>query len=358
MDYSNVKNEVFTMTLEDLKELSPVELEFISSYIYQLIKNRIDEDTKNDENYNEPCECPHCKSKSFIKYGFNNGKQKYYCKNCSKYFVKTSNKFFEHSKTGYKSWKSFIAGEIMGLTLREQAPIIERSVSTCFYMRHKLYKAIEKINIEPKLKGLIEIDSQYININLKGTKPKNMPRNSKKRGRSHEMSGISHQKVCLVTAIDEHDNMLFKVSGLGPETFDKYYKYRNRFESGSTLVSDSNSSIANFAKSINCKHDIIRTSPIKKRYMSDNSNCLSQVNQLHKQLSDLLVKKNGISIRHLQNYLDWLLFVKKIKYTVRDKAYGSEAYMQCMNNTGYVKREVCKKPLPIDLREAYNSIKS
>ena len=48
-------------------------------------------------------------------------------------------------------------------------------------MRHKLYKASLQIIQEQKLSDEIEIDSQYLSIRLKGTKPENMPRHSKKR---------------------------------------------------------------------------------------------------------------------------------------------------------------------------------
>lgn len=50
-----------------------------------------------------------------------------------------------------------------------------------FYMRHKLYKTASQIIQEQKLSDEIEIDSQYLSINLKGTKLENMPRYSKKK---------------------------------------------------------------------------------------------------------------------------------------------------------------------------------
>ena len=40
-------------------------------------------------------------------------------------------------------------------------------------MRHKLYKVASQIIQEQKLSDEIEIDSQYLSINLKGTKLEN-----------------------------------------------------------------------------------------------------------------------------------------------------------------------------------------
>ena len=62
--------------------------------------------------------------------------------------------------------------------------------------------------------GLIELDSVYTKINLKGTRPQNMPRSSKHRGRkkasiySHRLRGLSNHKVCLATATDKNYNIL------------------------------------------------------------------------------------------------------------------------------------------------------
>lgn len=70
--------------------------------------------------------------------------------------------------------------ELNGLTLEEECVQISRSVTTCFHMRHKLYGAIKEIT-DRKLSGLIELDPTYEPINLKGTRPEDMPRYSKKK---------------------------------------------------------------------------------------------------------------------------------------------------------------------------------
>ena len=44
-----------------------------------------------------------------------------------------------------------------------------------------------------------------------------MPRYSKQRGKQSAYRGISHYKVCVISAVDENDQMLFQVTGLGVE---------------------------------------------------------------------------------------------------------------------------------------------
>jgi hypothetical protein len=48
----------------------------------------------------------------------------------------------------------------------------------------KLYEAIAEIKKSTILTNIIQIDGTFLPINLKGTKPKNMPRISKKRSSS------------------------------------------------------------------------------------------------------------------------------------------------------------------------------
>ncbi len=73
----------------------------------------------------------------------------------------------------------FFACELNGLSLEQDSVATGFPMTTCSYMRHKLFKAISKVNDNVILHGLIELDSVYTKINLKGTRPQNMHRSSK-----------------------------------------------------------------------------------------------------------------------------------------------------------------------------------
>ena len=69
--------------------------------------------------------------------------------------------------------------------------------------------ALKKYVKRIRLQGKTQSDEKYFGINLKGTKPQNMPRLSKKRTSIHSpYRGISHHKVCVVSSIDESDNLI------------------------------------------------------------------------------------------------------------------------------------------------------
>ena len=86
----------------------------------------------------------------------------------------TTETMFTHSRTSFNIWSTFIAGELNELILEQQTVASELSIVTCFNMRHKLYKAISKVQENVVLGDDVELDSSYMSINLKFTKPENL----------------------------------------------------------------------------------------------------------------------------------------------------------------------------------------
>lgn len=187
-----------------------------------------------------------------------------------------------------------------------------------------------------------------------------MPRFSKHRGKGRyknpafpgsTLSGISHHKVCIVAAIDEHDNMLFKIGGLGRESFDILNQFRNHFSSDDLIISDDSHSIQTFVSENRFRSDIIpsnaQTTPCGRSVAS--------VNEMHSELKNLIRRKHGISTRHLQGYLDWLVFLKHLRYTLEMRKWKPEAYMMTMKELiPFRCCDIPRQPMPINLYSAYS----
>lgn len=346
-----------------LNHLKPVELEFIQAFISKLTHDRVTLDTSNAENmeYTVSC-CPHCGSFHFVKNGFNKKhRQKYLCRDCGKIFSDTTNSIFSHTRSDYHTWSTFIACELNQMTLEQEVVAIGKSKTTCFHMRHKLYASIGESIRSTRLKGTVKIDSTFTGINLKGTRAGNMPRIRKVRGKSKtdtnhkHKRGINRHKVCIVAAIDEWDTVLFEIAGNGAESTEKYQKYAKRFDEGCTIVSDGKQAILEFASNNHFHKDTIRPRPHQKNYSSRNGNHLGEVNQLHQELKQMIRHYHGVSIRHLQHYLDWLVFCKQLKYRIRAEARKTKAYMLAMKGTvAFVTKDICSFDLPTDVFALYS----
>lgn len=344
-----------------INRLTPVEVSFLRIGIDKLYKEKVTPDTTNYENVSSHVTCcPHCGSVHFVKNGFNpHHKQKYRCKDCRSVFMATTGTMFTHSKTNFDTWSNFIAGELNSLTLEQQSVTTGLSMTTCFNMRHKLHQAASRIQNETVLSGEVELDPTYTSINLKGTKPKNMPRLSKRRGKGryrqssfhgNALPGTSHHKVCIVAAIDEHDNMLFKVGGLGRESFSILNQFRNHFSAVDLIISDDSHSIQTFVSENKFHSDIIPSNAIT----TPCGRSVASVNEMHTELKNLIRQKHGISTRHLQGYLDWLVFVKHLRYTLEMRKWKPEAYMTTMmEQIPFRCCDIPKLPMPIDLYDAY-----
>ena len=319
------------ITQDFLNHLSPVELSFIRTGIDKLYKEKVTPDTTNYENIESHVQrCPHCGSVHFVKNGFNpKHRQKFRCKDCRAVFMATTGTMFTHSRTSFNTWSTFIPCELNGLTLEQQTVATELSIVTCFNMRHKLYKAISKVQENAVLSGDAELDPSYTSINLEGT---------------------SHHKICIVAAIDEHDNMLFKIGGLGRESFQILNQYRKHFSDSTKIISDDSHSIQTFVSKNGFRSDVIPSGA----YVSPNGNTVSSVNELHAEAKNLIRQKHGVSTRHLQGYLDWIVFKKKLKYTLDMRKWRSETYMESMmEQIPFICRDIVKLPMPIDLYTAY-----
>ena len=227
-------------------------------------------------------------------------------------------------------------------------------------MRHKLYQAASRVQNQSILSGEVELDPTYTSINLKGTKPVKMPRYSKHRGKGryrkqassgNTLLGLNHHKVCIVAAIDEHDNMLFKVGGLGRESFDILNQFRDHYSSNSMIISDDSHSIQTFVSKNRFRSDIIPSNALT----SPSGRSVASVNEMHTELKNLIRRKHGISTRHLQGYLDWLVFLKCLRYTLDMRKWRPEAYMMTMKEIiPFRCCDIPKKPMPISLYAAYS----
>ena len=141
--------------------------------IYLILKQNL---TDDDKPITIVC-CPHCGSVSIKKNGNYNGKQRYFCKDCHKSFSMNTNTFLFHNRIPENLWLQFIDYELSGIALRHEAHFLGLSIHTCFRMRHKLYAAVSEL-AKKRVTGKVQLDAAYRKINLKGTRPENMPRYS------------------------------------------------------------------------------------------------------------------------------------------------------------------------------------
>lgn len=351
---------------ELLDKLSDDDIHLLQKCLEDYISRRFSKEKKASQSRNLSSHkimgtCPVCGSTHLIKWGKKDGKQRYHCKDCGATSTESTGTLVASSKIPEDVLLKIINCELRGDTLDEIHHETHKSAKTCFYIRQKLHEmAGVKVN-ESLLSGQFELDATYSKINLAGTRPEDMPRISKVRGTNQHivgefksLTGPSHHKICIATAIDEMDNVAYKVVGLGYESENKYEKIANRIADGTLVISDNCSSIKNFAAHHGMKSDAIPTKPNAKFFTTPLGNSLGDVNELHAELKAITRKCHGISTRHLQGYLDWLSYRKKLKYTLDRELQPAQVLADLKEVMAKeTVRQTCKTEQPISLKEAY-----
>ena len=180
-----------------------------------------------------------------------------------------------------------------------------------------------------------------------------MPRYSKKRGKQAAYRGVSHHKVAIVCACDDQDHMMMQVSGLRSESFDKYKAHRRHFDDVKEFISDSKASIQQFANYLEAANNKIRTSPLKKKYITDDGKSLGSVNEMMTEVSALIQTTRGVGTRYIQGYLDFLLLKKQAKYTYKRSEVSSKILEMVIGTQAFSNEMVLATQMLISLKEAY-----
>ena len=161
---------------------------------------------------------------------------------------------------------------------------------------------------------------------------------------------MRHHKICIISAVDEYENILCWISGFGSESLGKYNQFEDYFEEGSTIIADSKKCIRKFSE----QHNMVFEQIPRGSYTTANSNSLEDINQIHTEINNLIRDKHGFSTRHAQGHLDWLIFKKQLRYKVELRQRKPTAYMKVMRSeVPFTNAEIIKLPQPIDLYEAY-----
>ena len=181
-----------------------------------------------------------------------------------------------------------------------------------------------------------------------------MPRYSKKRGNGSAYSGISHHKVCIVSAIDSQDNMFLNIVGLGVETFEKYKDCKYKFDDTELIVADSKPCIRLFANDLGVEIDQIKTDPRVKRYTTDLGNHPGNLNQLDAEITSLIARTHGCATRYFQQYLDFITYRKKTMYNIDRNKVVKYVFDDIRQTKAYKEEELVYAELPISLKDAYN----
>ena len=147
-----------------------------------------------------------------------------------------------------------------------------------------------------------------------------------------------------------------RISGLGPETVEKYGKFSHLYNNSKLLVSDNKSCIKQFANHIGKDIDQIKPKALMnmnyvpekyKNHLTKMGNHIQDVNELAKNIKDIIRIYHGVSTRYLNQYLAFCCLRKMILY----KYERVNTVKEIINLRQYNYIKVKKPIIPVDLKE-------
>ena len=244
-----------TVNLKDIqkliKGLSKEDLEQLHAEITQQLEGYVGlTDFLNkcaEQRFSEGLVCPHCGKKNIVKFGKAHGKQRYRCRDCGKTFNTLTKTVFADSKLPISVWLNYADCMNKQMTLRETAETVGVTLRTSFFMRHKILSALKEVIGVDNLGGVIEMDETFFAESFKGNHKKGNPswvaprksQKSRHRGKEVQYRGISHEQVCVSTAMDRNGGLVLVPACKGRLTVNRLSAiYNGKIERNSVICTD------------------------------------------------------------------------------------------------------------------------
>jgi len=219
------------------------------------------------------------------------------------------------------------------------------------------------------LKGIIQADECYMSASFKGNKkalrnlknrkpkPKVFPipdyltysfeGHPRARGGQDTKRGLSKEKICIPTAIDETGSCIARPMGRGnvQAAFLEAF-FTDHLDEDIILVTDKSKSGKAYAKRNKISH-VALDSKTESRYGTYN---LQTINNFHSLLDEIATSRRSFATKYSEEYLAWISWQTRRKgLTVQEKVSALKAMVPARGKTILVKN-ILKKEFPVELR--------
>ena len=337
MNNLTLKKLLLKLSVKDKEELYHLlDIEFSSTPNLTEVNSEISQDYK--------VVCPHCKNEDLYGHGIYKGRKRYKCKKCNKTF----NDFTGTAISGIKKVKEFekyIAMAIESPTIREVSKELKVNIKTAFDWRHKLLASLSKLN-GSKFSGIVECDDKQLDINEKGNRK--LDRKPYKRSSDRKKKrGVSNDKISVMVATDRNDNSTMKIAKVGRiDVKSIEHTIGGIIDKNNILCSDSHPSIKSWAKNKKLEHHSFIAS---KQHVKNKCYHVQHVNSLDNLYERWIKKFYGVSTKYLPQYLNWFIFLRKIKKTAKpidDLAVAILKNLNAINIFRNIEEEYLKLGIP------------
>lgn len=242
--------------------------------------------------------CPYCASADLKKNGTSRyGIRRYRCNSCGRSFNPLSGTLFDQHRIPISEWFEFVMHLLRFDSVGDAAFSNRNAHTTGSYWLLKTFVALKDEQSDIVLEGRIVLDEKYIP----------MPSDrliTKEDGK--KLRGLSRNKICVATAVDEKHNMLFIACGKGKPSDERLLKaFENHIREGSTIVHDGEKSHRALIGKYNLQSEAYNAKDASKM----KKNPLQPINDLHSYMRMFFDEHSRYDRKDIQHWLNLFHFI-------------------------------------------------
>ena len=260
----------------------------------------------------ESVTCPVDITHKIVKNGKDrNNKQRYKCLDCGKTFYSTSQTLSSNTSQSIGKWVEFIFGLFNALTCEQLSEKCKISTTTAWQWRLKIFEAIESLQTDVRLSGVVFADDTRIPYNFKGNHGDEFvaPRHSRKRGNQSSVKNCQKNTICVLCALDSKGNSFSHCIGFGNPSGKRLsngFINKLNVDESMILVTDGAQSFSRVVKDYaipKWEKRITITKNGKKYPNMLGQFHIQQINGYHSRLKNYLRPFKSVASRYLPGYL-------------------------------------------------------
>lgn len=244
-----------------------------------------------------------------------NGEQRYLCQDCGRTFGMGSGHILGTSRLPKETWMANAECFVLMLPLRECAGRCRVCLKTAYTMRHRLIECLSAYSPSFRVeRGCgCELDETYFPESFKGNHTKGsftMPRPSRQRGKQVHRRGLSRERICVMTGVNDSNETFLQVSGRGILSRKRAMDVlRDRIASASVVATDKASAYV----------DVLAELEVDAHTAYDSKDpsegTINRINTVHSLLDTFMKPFKGVSTKHLGTYLAWFKWCRTFMAT-------------------------------------------
>lgn len=253
-----------------------------------------------DARYSSGIHCPHCESRSVIRWGRFLGRQRYKCSACARTFNDLTGSPAAYSKR-LELWQAYGACMIIGLSIRRSAKRVGIHPSTAFRWRHRICSALRS-NDDTSLGGWVELGYYGIPFSEKGRRQLGRP--ARRRGPRFRNLPIGPSRVSVLAACDRRGGVW---TDMCHSPVPNAAAWQGALESqlapsvAFTAKPGRFSACAVFARRVAASYEPARLGGRRRSPLAH----VHGVSRYVRDLRSWMLRFRGVATRYLPNYLAW-----------------------------------------------------